>query len=128
MAESKSTPAKDSKENQQLSEKEAAAKAKALKKSKETPVDDHTKDTYVPEPGTEGNYHAKIEKRSFDQHTGKKKSSAQIQIFGPKAFQNFERASASLGYTVEILHDPTGEYPLAGIAKLKAEAKKAEKK
>lgn len=98
-----------------LKEAEEKAKAEKLEKSKNTPVLKKTKDNYVPEPGTEQNYHAKIEVKAFDGQSGKRLSKPSVQIFAPKAFKTFKEQAVGLGYTVDILHDPTGDYPKVGL-------------
>lgn len=111
-------------ENEAKAEKAYQAK---LEKSRKTDLLKHTKDTFVPEPGTENDYHARIEVKSFDKNSGDRQSKPQLQIFSPKAFLNFENNSAGLGYSVDLLHDPTGKYVLCGVDKAKAAAKEAAK-
>lgn len=82
-----------------------------------------TKDNYVPAIGTENDYHARIEVKSFNPNDGKRQSKPQLQTFSPKAWSVFEANSANLGYSVDILHDPTGEYPKAGKEKAEFLAK-----
>lgn len=115
---------------EKAAEKAAAEKAyqEKLDKSRKTDLLKHTKDTFVPEPGTEKDYHARIEVKSFDKNSGDRQSKPQLQIFSPKAFFNFENNSVGLGYSVDILHDPTGKYPVCGVDRAKAEAKAAEAK
>ena len=103
---------KSEKERLEGEEKE---KAEKLEKSKNTPVLKKTKANYVPEPGTEQNYHAKIEVKAFDGQSGKRLSKPNVQIFAPKAFKTFKEQAVGLGYTVDILHDPTEEYPKVGV-------------
>jgi len=98
-----------------LKETEEKAKAEKLEKSKNTPVLKKTKANYVPEPGTEQNYHAKIEVKAFNAQSGKRLSKPSVQIFAPKAFKTFKEQAVGIGYTVDILHDPTDEYPKVGV-------------
>lgn len=104
-------------------EAEKKEKAEKLEKSKNTPVLEKTKANYVPEPGTEQNYHAKIEVKAFNGNSGKRLSKPSVQIYAPKAFKNFAEQCVGLGYTVDILHDPTGEYPKVGVQPVKEEKK-----
>ena len=134
-AEAKAKAEKAAADKKAADEKKAAeAKAKAEKaaayeKSLKTPMLKKTKDNYIPDPGTEDVYHARIERKSFNGKDGARQSKPKIQFFDPKTFKNFDKHSAGLGYSVDILHDPTGKYPLAGVDKVEAENKaKKEKK
>ena len=109
-------------------EKVAKKYAADLKKSQDTPVEKKTKANYVPKSGEEGYYHALLEKKSFNSKTGKRQSKPKVQIFDPKSWGIFERFSASHGYSVDILHDPTGDYPVAGVERAEKEAKEKAKK
>jgi len=126
-ADAKAAEEKAAADKKAAEEKAAAEKAAKLEKSRKTDLLKHTKDTFVPEPGTESSYHARIEVKSFDKNSGDRQSKPQLQVFSPKAFANFERNSVGLGYSVDLLHDPTGEYALCGVDKAKAEAKKEAK-
>jgi hypothetical protein len=120
-AEQKAAADKAAKAKKAAEDKAVADKAAKLKKSNDTPVLQKTKDNYVPEPGTEDMYHCKIEKVSFNAKNGKRQSKPRVQYFDPRGFRNFKVHSSGLGWTVTILHDPTGEYPVFGIAKADAE-------
>lgn len=104
-------------------EAEKKEKAEKLEKSKNIPVLEKTKANYVPEPGTEQNYHAKIEVKAFNGNSGERLSKPSVQIYSPKAFKNFAEQSVGLGYTVDVLHDPTGAYPEVGVQPVKKEKK-----
>lgn len=104
-------------------EAEKKEKAEKLEKSKNIPVLEKTKANYVPEPGTEQNYHAKIEVKAFNGNSGERLSKPSVQIYSPKAFKNFAEQSVGLGYTVDVLHDPTGTYPKVGVQPVKKEKK-----
>jgi len=107
----------DANANAEKAQKEAEQKAQQekLEKSKKIPVLKKTKANYVPEPGTEMNYHVKVEVKAFNPQSGKRLSTPQVQIFAPKAFKVFADQAVGLGYTVDILHDPTDEYPKVGV-------------
>lgn len=115
-AEKKAQAEKEAKEKKEQEEK--------LEKSRTIPLLKKTKDNYVPEPGTEQNYHARIEVKAFDGQTGERLSKPQLQIFAPKAFRLFKEQAVGLGYSVDILNDPTGEYPKVGVQPVKKEEKK----
>jgi hypothetical protein len=120
-------------EEQLAQEAEARAKAlaekeAAIEKSNKVPLLKKTKDNYVPAIGAENDYHARIEVKSFNPNDGKRQSKPQLQTFSPKGWKVFEANSANLGYSVDILHDPTGEYPKAGKEKAEFLAKMAKGK
>jgi hypothetical protein len=61
--------------------------------------------------------HAFIEREQFIE--GKKVSSGRVQKFTPQAYANFEKNAKSLGYSVDVLHQPTaakGKKPTNGDA------------
>lgn len=106
-------------------------KIKAYEASKKTPIlnkkgtaYEKTKDNFVPHPDEENSVHAIIEQKSFNPSTGKRQSVPKIQVFNTKAFENFKKASVALGYTVTVLHHPSGDYEPFGLLKLELEAEK----
>ena len=111
----------------EAAKKEEEAKAAAFDKSEKVPVLKKTKDNYVPAPGTENNYHVKVEKKAFNPQSGERISTPKVQVYAPKAFINFAANCVGLGYYVTVLHDPTGEYKEIGMDVVEAKAKAAKK-
>lgn len=99
----------------EMTQEQIEAKKAEIAKSDKIELLKKTAKNYVPAIGTETDYHARIEVKSFDQSTGERKSTPSLQTFSPGSWKGFSKNSASLGYTVDILHDPTGEYPKVGV-------------
>lgn len=79
-------------------EKALAAEKKAQKEKK--------KEYEVP-VGEEGYFHVSQWKGDrFDPRTGKEVASKTVQKYSPADFANFKKYAPSLGYTIEILHEP----------------------
>jgi hypothetical protein len=111
----------------QAAAKEAAAKKAAFEKSNIVPILKKTKENYVPEPGTEGEIHVVVEKKSFNATSGERTSIPKLQFFSPKAYENFKANAVGLGYYVNVLHDPTGAYEPVGMQVVIDAAKAAKK-
>jgi len=83
--------------------KQAADKALAEKQLKKA-----EKKGYTCPEGEEDHFHvAQWKGDLFDPKTGKEVASKTVQKYGIKEFANFAKYAASLGYTYEILYDPT---------------------
>lgn len=114
-------------EAQAAAAKEATAKKAAFEKSNSIPILKKSKENYVPEPGTEGEFHVVVEKKSFNATNGDRTSTPKIQFYSPKAYENFKNNAVGLGYYVNVLHDPTGAYEPVGMQVVVDAAKAAKK-
>ena len=85
------------------------AKSDYLKK-KEAEAQARTKaaqnGSYVPKENERNIYHVKLDKPAFDPKSGKKLSKEYIQKFTTAEWNQFEKNSAGLGYTMEIMWNP----------------------
>lgn len=63
--------------------------------------------TYLPKDNERNIFHVKMDKPAFDPKTGKKLSKEFIQKFTTAEWNQFEKNCAGLGYTMEILWNPT---------------------
>lgn len=78
------------------------------RQGKNVPISELKKETYLVQPEEAHLYHVRIERVRFDSKTGKRLSSPTIQMVGHRQFeQSTKRALESLGFTMDILHDPT---------------------
>ena len=62
--------------------------------------------SYVPKETEQNLYHVKLDKPAFDPKSGKKLSKEYIQKFTTAEWNQFEKNSAGLGYTMEIIWNP----------------------
>jgi len=62
--------------------------------------------SYVPKENERNIYHVKLDKPAFDPKSGKKLSKEYIQKFTIAEWNQFEKNSAGLGYTMEIMWNP----------------------
>ena len=62
--------------------------------------------SYVPEGKEQNLYHVKLDKPAFDPKSGKKLSKEYIQKFTIAEWNQFEKNSSGLGYTMDILWNP----------------------
>ena len=117
MATSQSKSPKD--ENAKLLEEIAKLKAKEAKlealekelKAKEVKEMEANpslklKTGYVVNPKEKGHYHAILEQVNISP-SGKRLSKPYVQIFSVDDWKSFVKCKGSLGYTVEVIHDPT---------------------
>lgn len=96
------------------------------KNGRDLPIEQVTAENYIVPKGEELVYHVKQEVIEFHRKTGKRISSPRIQKYGRKIWESVVRDSLlQQGYTIEVLHDPTG-YIAAQQAK-RAESKAAAK-
>lgn len=66
-----------------------------------------TADNYLVEDKEKGYFHCKMEIKAFNPTTGERLSRPYIQKFDAKGFEDMLYRLKKLGYTVDILHDPT---------------------
>lgn len=72
------------------------------------PVEQVNAENYIVPKGSERLYHVKQEIKQFNAKTGAKISTPSIQQYGAKVYKSIvERNLRRLGYTIEVLHDPT---------------------
>jgi len=62
--------------------------------------------TYPVKPEEKGMYHVRLDKKAFDQKTGKKLSKDFVQIFEKNEWKSMEAELLRQGYDIEILHTP----------------------
>ena len=62
--------------------------------------------SYLPKESERGIYHVKLDKPAFDPKSGKKLSKEFIQKFTLAEWNQFNKNSQGLGYTVEIMWNP----------------------
>lgn len=95
------------------------------KDGKDVPVQALTAENYIVPAGEERFYHCLIEVKQFNQRTGERMSRPRVQKFGRKAwskgvYDNLLRQ----GYTVTVLHDPTGWWKQQAERKAMSHAKR----
>lgn len=71
------------------------------------PVTEITADNYQVAENEKGFYHCKLEIKAFSPTTGERLSRPFIQKFDAKGFETMLFNLRKLGYSVDILHDPT---------------------
>lgn len=71
------------------------------------PLTEITADNYLVEESEKGYFHCKLEVKAFNANTGERLSKPYIQKFDAKGFESMLYNLNKLGYSVEILHDPT---------------------
>lgn len=71
------------------------------------PVSEITAENYLVEEREKGFFHCKLEIKAFNPNTGERLSHPFIQKFDAKGFEQMLFNLKKLGYSVEILHDPT---------------------
>lgn len=77
--------------------------------TKDVPVTQVTSENYIVPPGEEGQYHCLIEIMQYDPKSGRRMSRPRVQKFGAKVFRSIvEKGLAGQGYSITVLHDPTG--------------------
>lgn len=90
------------------SKEKAKADLKAKKEALESVrVKNAQSGSYLPNQKEKGLFHVKMDKPSFHPSTGKKLSKAFIQKFTVREWAHFVKYSGGLGYTMEILWNPT---------------------
>jgi hypothetical protein len=62
---------------------------------------------YAVPKGEEKDYHVSIEQVRFDPVTGERLSKASVQKYNQRMWMLAEKNMKNLGYSCEILHDPT---------------------
>lgn len=62
--------------------------------------------SFLPDPAEKHLFHVKLDKTAYDPKSGKKLSKAHIQIFTEAEWNSFEKNSAGLGYTTDIMWNP----------------------
>lgn len=92
---------------------------------------DVTAENYIVPDGEKNTYHCRIEMKSFDPYSGKRKSVPRIQKFGRKEFEtSIFHTLKNQGYTVDVLYNPTEwlkeQEELIANGKKVAEAKRKE--
>jgi len=85
-------------------------------------------DNYIVPNGEEGEYHCKLEIVRFNQQTGKRESVPRIQKFEQKSYKSLRHSLQGLGYTIEMLHDPTKDLKAEFEKEAEREAKRGRKK
>ena len=71
-------------------------------------LDQEDLESYVPKETEKHVYHVELEKVKFHPTTGERLSKAYMQKLSKKAYVNFAKHSAALGFTsVKVLWDPT---------------------
>ena len=71
------------------------------------PVTEITAENYLVEENEKGFFHCKLEIKAFSPTTGERLSRPYIQKFDAKGFEQMLFNLKKLGYSVDILHDPT---------------------
>lgn len=74
--------------------------------AKDTDAPTNTTPSYPVKPEEKGMYHVRLDKKAFDQKTGKKLSKDFVQIFEKNEWKSMEAELLRQGYDIEILHTP----------------------
>lgn len=77
------------------------------REGKEVLVTEITAENYLVEENEKGFFHCKLEIKAFSPTTGERLSRPYIQKFDAKGFEQMLFNLKKLGYSVDILHDPT---------------------